>query len=637
VKELAISPDLIIELRKGIFAGLSQGQIFIGARVFFGFVRHAAEFIQPQAASNLTDYALTRFELHVKNNFGDGPWEEWLHVSSDVETNIAGFIWSALGSPRSETRWRACHVVKKLGDFNCTFVLDALIEWSKLDKVRAFGSKQFPFYNLHARQYLLIALTRVSIDHSNLLIPYKEVFVKHAQSTPHILIQYFAAKLGMSLEEANNGTYSSQELSVLRQVGEPKIGINKEDYDYQIDSYLHSRGKVNTTLDFFFGWDFDQYWFQPLGGVFGVSAKQIKELCANIIVKEWGLTEQTGYYKDPRVNLWNNSQGRETHHDHGSYPKTDNWDFYVSYHSMMSVAAKLIENMPVIGKRDWGEEDSWKYWLSLHLLARPDGKWLADRRDPLPLSRPKWITDKYIENWRTDIQEQDFLDALVHTEHDETWLHVKGGWTERSDSKYESYSISTALVSRETSEALQRALATCSDSRDYKIPDFEEGSMEFDSGKFQLKGWIHNPDHNNGLDERDPYGNNLEQPPFSLGKPFLDKLNLTIDSEGKRWTDEKGRLAMKCDTWSSNPIGYDKEVNQKGMRLSASLQLLKRLCRAFDCDLIIEVNVSRNIDYKYQSNKEEYKYATHHQIYLLSADGRLRTTTQNFSFWPKDS
>lgn len=637
VKELAINPDLMIELRKGIFAGLSQGQNLIGARVFFGFVRHAAEFIQPQEASNLTDYALARFELHVENDFGDGPWEEWLHVSSDIETNIAGFIWSALGSPRSETRWRACHVVKKLGDFNCTFVLDALIEWSKLDQVRAFGSKQFPFYNLHARQYLLIALARVSIDHPSLLIPYKEVFANYAQSTPHILIQHFAAKLGMSIEEAKNGTYISQELSALRQVSEPKQGIKKEDYDYRIDSYLHSRGEVDTTLDFFFGWDFDQYWFQPLGGVFGVSAKQIKELCANVIVKEWGLTEQTGYYKDPRVNLWNNSQGRETHHDHGSYPITDNWDFYVSYHSMMSVAAKLIENMPVIGKRDWGEEDSWKYWLSLHLLARPDGKWLADRRDPLPSRRPEWVTDIDVENWRTDIQGQDFLDAFISTEHDETWLHIKGRWTERRDSKYEKYSVSTALVSRETSEALQRALATCSDSSDYKIPDFEERSMEFDSGKFRLKGWIHNPDHNNGLDERDPYGNNLRQPPFSPGKPYLDKLKLTVDREGKKWTDGEGQLAMKCDTWSSNPIGYDKEVSQEGMRLSASLKLLKGLCEAFDCDLIIKVNVSRNIDYKYQSNKEEYKYVTHHQVYLFSADGRLRTTTQSFSLGPKDS
>jgi hypothetical protein len=34
---------------------------------------------------------------------------------------------------------------------------------------------------------------------------------------------------------------------------------------------------------------------------------------------------------------------RETWHSHGNYPRTDNYSFYLSYHSMFVVASKLLE------------------------------------------------------------------------------------------------------------------------------------------------------------------------------------------------------------------------------------------------------------------------------------------------------
>ena len=101
--------------------------------------------------------------------------------------------------------------------------------------------------------------------------------------------------------------------------------------------------------------------FSQIADVFGVPGKQIENLCANVIVKEWKLKPKTGYNNDPRVSLWNRSQDRETWHDHGSYPKTDDWDFYLSYHSMLVTAAKLVENMPVIISRDYWDEDPWDY------------------------------------------------------------------------------------------------------------------------------------------------------------------------------------------------------------------------------------------------------------------------------------
>lgn len=631
VRELSINGSLMVELKKGIFHGLSQGQEFADASIFFGFVRKASTFVNASQAGDLADYALSRFELHIESDFGDGPWDEWLHVSNEMYKNIAGFVWSALGSPRSKTRWNACHTVKKLGDFDCKQVLSSLIEWLEHDKVDAFGSNQFPFYNLHARQYLLIALCRISVDHPALLAGYKQIFLKHSQFESHILIQKFSAEIALNIEKAIPGTYSNTEISFLNGIGISKQERREEKYGYRTDSYLDSKGEVDTGIDFHFGWDFDRYWYEPLGEVFGVPEKQIQDLCANVIVKEWELGTDSGYNNDPRVILWNRSQDRETWHDHGGYPRTDNLDFYLSYHSMLVVAARLVENMQVIISKDsWDEEDSWDSWLSRHLLTRRDSKWLADCRDSLPLNRPEWISGEGNETWRTDIQDQDFLKSIKIEGDKEDWVNIKGGWTEKHDSRYETYSVSSALVSKDTSDALLRALSTCSDPHDYKLPDFEESNMEIDSGLFQLQGWIFNPYTSKGIDEFDPYADNIDYPPFSIGGSFLVELDLSsADIEGKTWCFSDNQIALKCRTWSRYRNSKDEDPDQSGMRLSVSLTLLKKLCKVNDCNLIIKVGISRDIEYRYRPDKYEY-LKPRHKIYILSADGRLKNTEKNY-------
>jgi len=85
---------------------------------------------------------------------------------------------------------------------------------------------------------------------------------------------------------------------------------------------------------------------------------------------------------------------------------------------------------------------------------------------------------------------------------------------------------------------------------------------------------------------------------------------------------------LKCETWSSKLSEYRKEPKQSGMRLSASLTVLKEICKIYNCDLIIEVNISRDIEYDYRE-KDDYKYIRNHKLYLLSEDGRLRSTKED--------
>ncbi len=630
VKDLNIVGTVLEKLKAGIFSGLADGYEFADANIFFGFVSLASSSVEAHDSLNLLDFSLSRFELHIENDFGDGVWSNWLQVSDNVNKNIAGFIWSALGSPRSAVRWNAVHCVRVLSKLKCTEILDYLIDWLEYNKVDAFGSNQFPFYNLHARLYLLISLARVSMGSPELLLRHHTIFSKYALSEPHILIQKFSSDIAINIEKAFPGTYDSELLTSIKGVGKSKMAIQEQEYDYSTDSYLHEHGGVDTTVDFHFGWDFERYWFEPLGDVFGVPGKQVEDLAGNLIVNEWGWsTDSTGYRNDPRVILWNRSSSeRETSHDHGSYPRTDNLDFYLSYHSMLVVAARLIEKMPVISKREW-YEDEWIEWLSSHLLTRNDGKWLADSRDPLPLERPKWVFDNRNETWQSDILDDDFIDWIKIEDNGEVWINVNGNWQEKKDERTESFFVSSALVSKETADSLLRALATCSDPHDYKLPNYGEENMEIDSDVFQLHGWINERSISKRLDEFDPYADRVDYPPYTLGDAIKERLGLTLDHEGKLWfANNFNEIALICETWASYRERRDEEPDQSGMRLKANLSFLKDLCNKLDCELIFDVGIKREISYRHSSSERKYA-EPQHKIFILSEDGTFRTTEKS--------
>lgn len=635
VKRLDLSEETIVELGKGVVEGISDSSNTPSAQNIFGFVPFATNFINDTEAVRLTEYAIGRFEIHMPEDFGDGMWSNWLQVSQDLNESIAGFIWSALGSPYSHTRWQACHVVIDLVAFGCKPVLDFLMNWWLKGEVMSFGGKRFPFYNLHAKQYLLIALYRVSVEHSIELVEHRDLFLRCAKDVDHVVIQHLARNIGLSIENKVGNVYSADEIEILKQIGVGTRDDSVDRSDTPIDSYLHEAGKVDTSLGFRSAYDFNRYWYEPLGSVFGVSSKQIEELCGEVIAHEWKLPLDGKYNSDPRIDLWRNDRAMVTHSHHGGYPKVDNWSFYKSYHSMMTVASRLVKNMPILKSRWSPNDDSFKEWLESHVLTRSDGRLLSDYRSKLPVDRPQWISNETSKDWRTDISDNSFLNCLRNKIGEEIWLTIRGGWSERHDKLEESLYITAALVSKDKSDALLRALSTCSDPRDYKIPDFED-NLEIDHGDFWLKGFVSREDRFVGLDESDPYGKDVPYPPLTLGAPFMTHLNLRSDSKGSDWHDVKGKVVMESRSWKSDTVVDEEVPAQAGQRLNVSLSVLKQLCCDFNCDIVIAVEINRDIRYDYRPDKNAYEYKSHNRIYLLSQDGKLRNGTASIDLGETD-
>ncbi len=610
----------------GMIEGLSGQERLDTADEFFGFVTTIANLLEPELARDLLSFTLARFEIHMEDDFADGKWAQWLLPPDESCKAITGFMWSALGSPSSEIRWNATHCVKQLGDNGCQNEIDALIEWLEKDQVSSFGSIKFPFYNLHARLHLFIAFARLSIDKPELLQKHTSIFLHYAlQDMPHILIQMFAAKTALAIQKAFPGSYDKNDLYLIGNVcRSPYPEKDVEDRYKTIQSYLHQVGKVNLDLDFYHGYDFDRYWFEPLGRIFGVSKKQIEELATMVIMDEWKISNDGSYQNDPRNDIWNSYKyENKTFHSHQEYPKVERYSFYLSYHAMYVVAARLLQNMPILKDTRWGEECAWDEWLKRFSLTMDNGLWLSDRRDSVPMKEPIWMQEKLSEEWLEHISDGNFLEALLLN--DKGWINVHGSWEYGSEFFREEVYIASAMVSVKASLSLLGALSSCEDPGDFKLPDYQEEGMEFDEGPFHLKGWITNNDSIDGIDGLDKLSGHIRYPVYQIGEELSEKLDLQSDGQLRNWyMHGQTEPCLTCTSWSYEISNYNDVEQMKGLRLSATLEVLKKLCVKNKCELIIKVQIHRRIaENRHRQSNEKAYVSPKHKVYLFSQDGGL--------------
>jgi hypothetical protein len=289
-------------------------------------VRYAAEDLPPDDAHVVFDYALERFEKHMEPLLGNGPWAVWLKAPSSLPEALAGFLWSALGSPYGIIRWQAAHCVRRLAANRCVPELQALIRWMHKGTTDAFGGHKLPFYALHSRLYLIIAFARIAYENPKSLVDFaKNIAAITLGGLPHALIQTIAAKTAITVEAACPGTFSRQQLGKLEKVGVSPFAIVEEDPRKPASRQPKVGIKPLRGADrMHFGIDFGPYWFQYLGNVFGLSEDDITDRVSAVAQKDLKIVKSDGYRIDPRSQQWRNlySNRRSTSHSHGSYATT---------------------------------------------------------------------------------------------------------------------------------------------------------------------------------------------------------------------------------------------------------------------------------------------------------------------------
>lgn len=612
-----------------VLTAISEATEVASANRLFTLVGLLAPKLKVSEALEALSFGLDLFDPVLEDTDGDGPWSPKLEPPAEIEGSVAGYIWGCLAAPQASLRWEAAHVVRALCTLGDEKVLDHLIRIANGASADAFCDAHLHFYKLHARQWLLIALARAAKEHSELISPYADFLSKLAfTGEPHVLIQEFAKRTILDLLDA--GFLESQRdlrhrLAVINT--SPFLPIESKSCQRSEDGETDRKTKLGNESDedrFYFGIDMGPYWFAPLGLRFAKPQANIEREVLSVIRSNWKLSGGNRWDEDERHQR-KIFRDMQTYHSHGSYPRVDELRFYLSYHAMMVVAAKLLATTPVHHDPEYSE-DEFNDWLRCHDLSRQDGGWLADRRDPIPLERPTWKDEKETDEWPWSIARNDFDQILMMPD---GRMNLWGRWTWVSGHREESTRVYSALVSSDRSMALLRALQSVDDPYAYRIPDaFDNLQIDFDG--FQLKGWIVDQSLDSGIDKQDPWAGAIRYPPPEPAAYIIDAMKLNSDTEHRRWFVQGDCIDV---AWS-HVWGYyqdednDKTKHETGERFQASFEFIVSLLRKLSMDLIVEIQIERRLRYsRWERSKEDDIRFTppSTRLFLIKSDGSINT------------
>jgi len=610
----------------GVIRALEEKSHFDDAEFVFSIVSVLSYKLSPIEAQEALSYALERLELHVDEGDADGDWDVWLTPPENCANAYAAFVWSILGNPTSKIRWEGVHIICRLVQLERNEIIDSLITLFSQDKIGCFGSNEYPFYKYHARLYFLIAVLRGAQENISPLLSHSAFFLEQALNSDHTLLEHFSSKVAFKLLESEPGIYHDDELSRLNTV---KISpydktITNRDSEF-VTANIASIDKGLPELSFFL--DFQEYWLKPLANVFNVSVKELKQAAKSIVVNEWGIASDERHIQDLRSGMWRNSY-KETYASHSSTPTTQPYEFYLGYHAIFTMASRLLKQCPVAkSDNDW-EDDRWQDWLSSYLLSMDNGYLLADLRDPAPLVRRGWLTEKVDNSWRWEIKCNDFLEGLLLSKDDRTFICVTGSWSDNDGcGNNETYNITSALTSTDNSDSLLKALVTCNNSHNYKLPSYNEDSFELNDAEFKLKGWLNEPDEYKRLDETDPYAGELTFPLRKISDEYKELLELKYCFLRRSYQDTENNQHGFSEIWTGTRDNrrYNETTIREGNRLFISLDILKQLCVKTGFSLIFEVSINRQSSTYKRDTPHDVKYpGPYCNLYTLSKDGVIK-------------
>ncbi|CAI1627943.1 Uncharacterised protein [Serratia quinivorans] len=620
----------------GVNIGLSNSVDIESPRALFSFAHYSANKLTMEQAQEMIDFGLVRLETFLDADYADGSWNYCNRLPKNLPHAVVCYIYANLGSPHAEERWRAVHAVTRLYDLNCQNEINLLLDCYIKGLPQSYIPTKYKFYDLHAKLYLLVALTRCVYKSPMLLIGNKDCLSKIAINNEQgILFQYYSKQICLALKNYSSDVFDDSLSDEIKRVCTTKYPvINGNKYKYRVDTPWHNADKLGVLPDIWFAHDFDRYWFEPLGQVFGVSGKQVEDLAKYVLINRWKESFDSSHILDSRTELWKRNH-RDTYHSHSSYPKIDSYSFYISYHLMLEVASMLLDSMPVINDENY-DIDCWENWLSRHLILNRNNILLAELRDPMPLKAPKWVSDKDDKDWKWQIIEADFLDHLVQQDDSITWLNVNGGFDNYKNPKNEHVSFISALVPKHLSKSLlctivkfENHLHEC-----YLSCFCEDEYDDEEKNEFRCEKWLITEGENNDVESNDPFVGVISARPYRLKQFIVEQTKVAHCDNYKSYRfSSNDSPCFKNIFWSEDRPNDTNTYISSGHLALASLDFLKLVCNTLNVDIAIQVNIQRVFknSYKGEKNEDELGYIPRYsKTFILSGDGKLRDTRKSY-------
>jgi hypothetical protein len=591
-------PALALELIV-IFAGPDS---HLPASVWMGLAAIICQKAKQGEGQTALKRLLNSNSARLASTVVDGVWKEGLYPKGGEVDIAAGLVWLILGSPSAACRWRAAHSIRSFARFGKWEVLDALIGRFHSTDAHPYQAPELPFYFLHARLWLLIAIARVAMDHPHAVGKYADVLkaIVLDKSTPHVLLRHFAAQALLACASAGSVVLSEADVKALKTVNEspfPKRKTKK----HPRDSFYMGRpdSMPEPEPEFHMDYDFDKYDVSSLSDTFDRSRWDTKD----------AMTAWVRKY-DPHITGMYANGGRSVRHEERIRGMTARYHVYgqqLGWHALLLVAGEFLAKYRVV-QHPYDDDDPWHEWLRRGLLTRNDGLWLADGVDRPPVDAQVDLYEKGEKGLVLTGDKAKLLSILNIESSIEEEVVVAGDW--RSVDGIEIH-ITSALAPPRYAKKLAFELSQEDPFQAWlpRAEEYEGGSERSLPEKEPYKSWIVWPSVEPRLDETDPLGvtSAVRRLRFTKTVNAISSLK-SLDPFRRTWVDPTGRVAARSEAWGRNPA-HDEEESISAKRLVCSSGFLKDVLLKRRAELLVLV-ILRRYDKGFGSRNSQYWHTT---------------------------
>ena len=258
----------------------------VPASVWLALARFICEEADDGEGQSALQRLLNSDAAKLSSNVVDGAWNEGLYPASDAVTVASGLVWRMLGSPHAADRWRAAHSVRCFARFERWEVIDALVARFGTKDAHPFQAPELPFYFMHARLWLLIALARIALDDPKAIARYQETLVRIVlnDTEPHVLMRHFASQAILACVDKGALKLSAKREKLVREIDLSPLPRLRQKVK-QGGGFYHGRPKTapKPKSEFHLDYDFDKHDVHWLSDVFGKPGWEVQDLISEVV------------------------------------------------------------------------------------------------------------------------------------------------------------------------------------------------------------------------------------------------------------------------------------------------------------------------------------------------------------------
>lgn len=516
----------------------------------------------------------------------DGAWRDGLYPEGGETDIAAGLVWLSLGSPEAAKRWRAAHSLRCFARLGKWEVVDAVVARFESIDAHPYQAPELPFYFLHARLWLLIALARIAMDHAQNVAKYAEPLKRVAldKSFPHVLFRHFAAQTLLTCIEKGSLAFAGADVKALKKVNDSLLP-KKTEKGYGREAFYQKRpdSVPEPTPEFYVDYDFNKTDVSRLSNVFGKAGWEATD----------ALTAWVRKYDATITNMHANGgrSSRERDRGMGISARYHVYGQQLGWHALHLVAGDLLGKYPIV-QRQHDTDDPWHDWLKGELLTRIDGLWLADGVDRPPVDAQVNLLEKGIERLAITGDRATLLSLLNISSSVPDELVVAGDWKSVDGVGIH---INSALVSQRKAKKLALELSQEDPFQTWlpRLEAYDYGEEYSSSEREPYVPWIVWPSKEGRLDDTDSLGiaSVVKRLYFSKAVNISESIKPT-DAFRRKWVDPQGRIIARSEAWGSNSR-YDDEESGTAERLVCSSAFLKEVLEKRNEELVMLVILRR--------------------------------------------